>query len=86
MGREKAAMAVLITLEKPTRSMIEDAKAAGTYHLAIMGKSYDRIQIVTVKEIIEQDRRLDIPTSLDVLKAARRAAKERQMGLDYSAA
>jgi DNA modification methylase len=86
MEREKATMAVLITLEKASPSMIEEAKAAGTYHLEIMGKNYDRIQIVTIKEIIEQDKRLDVPTSLDVVRAERRAAKGRQMNLKYSAA
>jgi DNA methylase/Restriction endonuclease len=86
MEREKAAMAILITLEKPTRSMREDAKAAGTYHLEVMGRSYDRIQIITIKQIIEQDKRLDVPTSLEVLKAARGAAKGSQIDLEYSAA
>jgi site-specific DNA-methyltransferase (adenine-specific) len=86
MEREKAAMAVLITLEKPTSSMIEEAKAAGTYHLEIMGRNYDKIQIVTIKEILEQDKRLDIPTSLEVLKAQRRAAKGSQIDLEYNAA
>jgi hypothetical protein len=41
---------------------------------------------VTVKEMIEQDKRLDVPTSLEVLKAARQAATGSQMGLEYSAA
>jgi DNA modification methylase len=86
MEREKAAMAVLITLEKPTFPMIDEAKAAGTYHLEIMGRSYDKIQIVTIKEILEQDKRLDIPTSLEVLKAQRRAAKGSQIGLEYNVA
>jgi DNA modification methylase len=86
MEREKAAMAVLLTLEKPTHSMIEDAKAAGTFHLKIMGRNYDRIQLVTIKEIIEQDKRLDVPTSLEVLKAARRTSQGSQIDLEYSAA
>lgn len=86
MEREKAALAVLITLEKPTHSMIEDAKAAGAYEHEMMGRSYDRIQIVTIKEMIEQDKRLDVPTSLEVLKAARQAASGNQLGLKYSAA
>jgi site-specific DNA-methyltransferase (adenine-specific) len=66
--------------------MIEDAKAAGTYHHEMMSRSYDRIQIVTVKEIIEQDKRLDVPTSLEVLKAARRAGKGSQLDLEYNVA
>ena len=41
---------------------------------------------VTVKEIIEQDKRLDVPTSLEVLKAAQRETKESQMDLAYNAA
>ncbi|HKC65064.1 MAG TPA: DNA methyltransferase [Pyrinomonadaceae bacterium] len=86
MEREKAAMAVLITLEKPSHVMVEEAKAAGTYHHEMMGRSYDRIQIVTIKEIIQQDARLDVPTSLEVLKAARSAARGSQMDLEYSAA
>jgi DNA modification methylase len=86
MEREQAAMAVLITLEKPTHAMIEDAKAAGTYHHEMMGRSYDRIQIVTIKEMIEQDKRLDVPTSLEVLKAERRAVQGNQLDLQYSAA
>lgn len=85
MGRENAALGVLITLEKPTHSMIEDAKAAGTYHHEMMNRSYDRIEIVTIKDIIEQDKRLDVPTSLEVLKAAR-ADKGSQMDLEYTAA
>jgi Restriction endonuclease len=39
MEREGAAMAVLITLEDPTGPMVEDAKAAGSYQHATMGRS-----------------------------------------------
>jgi site-specific DNA-methyltransferase (adenine-specific) len=86
MDREQAAMAVLITLAKPTPSMAEDAKAAGTYDIAAMGRSYDKIQIVTIKEIIEQDKRLNIPTTLDVHRILRRGVREKQIGLKYNAA
>ena len=86
MAREQAAMAVLITLEKYSHAMLEEAKAAGTYEHEMMGSSYDKIQLVIVKDIIEQDKRLDVPTSLEVLKAARRAADDSQLALEYSAA
>lgn len=86
MEREKAALAVLITLEKPTHAMIEEAKAAGTYHLEAMGRSYDRIQIITVKELIEEGKRLNMPTTLDVFRAERRATIGKQIGLEYNAA
>jgi hypothetical protein len=35
-----------------------------------MAKNYDRIEIVTVRDIIEKGKRLDIPMSLEVLKKA----------------
>ncbi len=63
--------------------MIKDANAAGSYHHAMMGRSYDKIEIVTVKDIIEKGVRLSIPTSLEVLKAAQRAAKGDQIDLEY---
>jgi len=82
MGRENAALAILITLEEPSRPMVTEAKAAGQYLHETMGRSYDRISIVTVKEIIEDGKRLEIPMSLEVVKAAQRAAgPEQQMDL-----
>lgn len=73
MERERAALAVLITLESPTGPMIKDAKAAGLYRHEQMGRDYDRIQVVTVEDIVERGARLDIPMSLEVLKAAKQA-------------
>jgi hypothetical protein len=43
-----------------------------------MGRSYDRIAIVTVHEIIENRTRLEIPMSMAVLNAAQKAIKETQ--------
>ncbi len=74
MEREQAALGVLITLEEPSRPMISEAKAAGQYMHEGMGRAYDRISIVTVKDIVEDGKRLQIPMSLDVLKAAQRDA------------
>ncbi len=71
MNREDAALAVLITLEEPSRPMIQNAKVAGQYKHELMGRSYDRISIVTVREILEEQRRLEIPMSIDVLANAR---------------
>ncbi len=81
MERERADMATLITLENPTSPMIEEAKKAGFYEHKIMGKKYDRIQIVTVQELIEQDRRIDLPLSFDVLKQAVKSKDNSQMNL-----
>lgn len=80
MQREGAVMAVLITLQSPTGPMIAEAKAAGRYHHELMDKDYDVVRIVTVQDIIEQNKRLDLPAGRDVLKTAPRnvAAKPQQ--------
>ena len=74
MGREDAVLAILITLETPSGPMLREAKAAGSYRHADMGRSYDKISIVTIQEIIEGGKRLEIPMSLEVLKAAKAEA------------
>ncbi len=81
MEREKAAMAVLITLEEPTAPMKNEAKAAGQYKHEDMGRSYDKIGIVTVQEIVEKEKRLEIPMSLEVLKAAQKVEEDKQIKL-----
>lgn len=81
MDREEAALAVLITLEEPSRAMTIEAKAAGQYKHEEMGHSYDRISIVTIREIVEQGERLEIPMSLEVLAAAQRVVDSEQLGL-----
>ena len=63
MGREKAAMAILITLEKPSKPMLEEAKAAGKFKHEDMGRDYDAISIVPIIDIVENNRHLEIPMS-----------------------
>ena len=46
-----------------------------------MGPTYDTNSIVTIREIIEGNKRLEIPMSLEVLKAAQQAADTGQMDL-----
>jgi DNA modification methylase len=71
MNREKAALAILITLEEPSAPMVKEAKAAGQYRHETMGRSYDQISIVTIREIVEEHKRLEIPMSLEVMAAAK---------------
>jgi len=61
MEREGAEMAILITLTQPTAPMTSEAKSAGFYHHELMGRDYNKIQIVTIQEMIEDDKKLDIP-------------------------
>jgi len=58
-----------------------EAKAAGFYHHDLMDRNYDAIQIVTVQEIIESGKVLDIPMSLEVLKEAQLKAAGNQLSM-----
>ena len=78
MERERAAIGVLITLEEPTQPMRLEAKRAGLYLDAFAGRNVDRVQIVTIRDIIEGGKRFAMPMTAEVLKAAEAAIDVQQ--------
>jgi len=84
MTLEQAAIGILITLQPATKEMIKTAKTAGIYQSKFMSQSCDRLQIVTIREILEENKRLDIPLSFEVLKSAEKQmeVKGTQIELD----
>jgi hypothetical protein len=82
---EKAELGVFITLKPPTKDMIKTAKEAGIYKSRYMSQPVDKIQIVTVQEIIEGQKRLDTRLSLEVLKSAEKQREIKQTQLDLFA-
>jgi DNA methylase/NACHT-associated inactive Restriction Endonuclease 1 len=51
--REEAEIGVLISFAEPTKPMREDAAAAGYYTSPAWGTSYPRLQLLTVRELLE---------------------------------
>jgi hypothetical protein len=82
MTREGAALGIFITLNKPTKDMSKEAKEAGIYQSRFMSQPTDKIRIVTIQEIIEDQKRLDIRLSLEVLKSAEKQMEVLQGRLD----
>ena len=82
MQRERAELALLITMDEPTKPMILEAKSAGVYSHPIMDLNYDRIRIVTVREIIEQGVRNNLPLTYDAVKPGKKGADDLQMRMD----
>jgi site-specific DNA-methyltransferase (adenine-specific) len=76
--REKAALGVLITLNTPTKAMIDEANAAGVYYSAAWQKTYPRLQILTVADLLE-GKTIDMPPQVGTLKAAPREPNSAQM-------
>lgn len=67
---EQASIGIFITLQEPTKDMIQTAKAAGIYQSRYMSQSCDKIQIITIRDILETKKRLDVRLSFEVLKSA----------------
>jgi DNA modification methylase len=84
MTLQGAALGIFITLKTPSKDMIQTAKSAGIYRGRYMSQSVDKIEIVTVQEILEQKKRLDVILTFEVLKAAekQRETQGQQMSLD----
>ena len=68
-----AAMSLFITLEEPTGPMKHEAAIAGTYHSEVSGKDYPRLQILTIRGLLEEHRKPDLP--LLVLPTYQRAER-----------
>lgn len=61
MEREKAALAVFLTLEQPTGPMVKEAASAGFYEPEhFPGTRYPRVQILTVEDLLN-GRRIEYP-------------------------
>jgi site-specific DNA-methyltransferase (adenine-specific) len=84
MTIQGAALGIFITLKPPSKDMVQTAKSAGIYRSRYMSQSVDKIEIVTVQEILEQKKRLDVILTFEVLKAAekQRETQGQQMSLD----
>lgn len=58
--REKAESGLLVTLEKPTQPMRQEAVEAGTYDIHYTKREFPKIQIITVQELLH-GKRPDMP-------------------------
>ncbi len=68
--REGAEFGILITMDAPTRAMREEVSAAGRYRHPLLEREDDRLQVVTVAEILD-GARLNLPMArTDAVKTA----------------
>lgn len=74
MEREKAPIGIFITRTNPTSAMEREAAAVGRYHAEATGKSYPRLQILTLADIF-RGRRPNIPL-VDAGAGFRKAGRE----------
>lgn len=79
-----AALGVLITLEEPSKPMKDAVKHGDTYTHPLTGKVCDRIRIITIRDMLEKNVRLDLPQDLESFRRAVRDTESKQLGLKFS--
>jgi len=79
LDREDAAIGLFLTLEPPSRPMIEEAATAGFYEAKELGKKYPRCQILTIEELLD-GKQAEYPRGAGRLtfKQAKRQSKKQQ--------
>lgn len=81
MERERAPFGVFITAQNPTRAMESNAAAVGLWANPTTGRTYPRLQILTLAELF-QGKRPNIPQmELNVGKSAQREDTSKQGSL-----
>ncbi len=71
LNREKAEMAMLITLEPPTGPMRREAVEAGSYHSDDWNRDFPPVQILTVEELLA-GKKPDVPPMRRTFERAQR--------------
>lgn len=77
--REKAQIGVLITLQRPTRGMKEEAVSSGFYK-SDLGKRYPKIQILTVEELLNGKAIKRPPEGISAIDKTFKKAKRHETG------
>jgi DNA modification methylase len=77
LQRENEPIGIIITLVKPTRDMATEAASAGFYENELWGKSYARIQLLTIEDILN-GKRPDIPPSMGASPFAKAQVEQEQ--------
>lgn len=75
LNREKAAIGLLISLQPPTREMQAEAASAGFYEHKTNQRKYPRIQLRTVKELMD-GKGIERPSNVAALDETFKKAPE----------
>jgi len=83
--RENAVMGILITLEPPGKVMIQEAKEMGMYHHPLINQAFQKLQIVSIEEILH-GKRLAVPLVIEVLKRSKALNIDKNLSFEWSTA
>lgn len=78
VAREKAAIGVFVTLERPTGDMKKEAVSAGFYHSPGWNRDYPKIQILTTEQLLNREE-IEMPPVRATFKKAKKEAKREEV-------
>jgi DNA modification methylase len=81
LEREKAAIGIMLTLY-PMPNLVKESKKYGTYENKMFGHLYQKIEVISIQEILD-GKTMKLPTSIEVLNKAEQKSKTKQQKLDF---
>jgi DNA modification methylase len=67
--REGADIGILITMDAPTKPMRDEILAAGRFRHPFLNREDDRLQVITIDELLA-GKRIELPMGRDIVKSA----------------
>jgi site-specific DNA-methyltransferase (adenine-specific) len=77
-----ASAGLLITLERPTRGMVEEVNRSGLFRIERHGRSYPRLQMACIQDLLKGSRPDLPPALLPYIQAQRRREESDQIAMD----
>ena len=83
LGKNGVEICLLLTLEKPSRTMLKDALSYGYYEYPDGVRKFPRVQILTIQDLFDgkKPQYLDLsPDGPSTLKSAKKEVKKQKQG------
>ena len=75
---QKAVGGVLVTLEKPTKPMRDEAASAGRFTSRLWQRDYPKLQIITIEGLLNGTERIDAPSQINPFAMAARESRSHE--------
>jgi DNA modification methylase len=83
MQRDNAPLGVFLTLEEPSKPMLVEAAGAGVFYSEVSKREYPRVQIFTIRELLDGRRPalplLVLPTYQQAAKVEKKAGDQQEL-------
>lgn len=82
VASHRASAGLLITLERPTRGMVDEVNRSGVFRVERHGRSYPRLQMACIQDLLKGSKPNLPPALLPYIQAQRRRERDEQLSMD----